>query len=124
DEAAPDPYDAGDLMKLSPSELRARALRIEPWRTAWIGRVDVIPPADDERTALIDRGLVLRGLLTEEELAEIHRVGDLWLAHRDGARLAKAKAQKSADEAIALLRKEEADRKAAKKAEAAKRAAE
>ncbi len=122
--AAPDPYEAGDLMKLSPAELRARALGIEPWRTAWIGRVDVIPPAEDERTALIDRGLVLRGLLTEEELAEIHRVGDLWLAHRDGARLAKAKAQKSADEAIALLRKEEAERKAAKKAEAAKRAAE
>lgn len=122
-ELGPNPYDAGELTRLSPAELRERALGIEPWRTAWIGRVDVIPPAEDERTALIDRGLVLRGLLTEEELAEIHRVGDLWLAHREGARLAKAKAQKSADAAIALLRKEEAERKAQKKAEAKERAA-
>lgn len=121
--SGPSPYDASDLVRLSPAELRARALQIEPWRTAWIGRVDVIPPADDERTALIDRGLVLRGLLTEEELAEIHRIGDLWLAQRDAALLARAKAQKSADAAIARIREEEAARKAKKKAEAAERAA-
>ncbi len=118
-----DPYDAGALMRLSPAELRARALGIEPWRTAWIGRVDVIPPADDERTALIDRGLVLRGFFTEEELEEIHRVGDLWLEQKDGARLAEVRAAKSADDAIARLRQEEARKKARKKAEAKERKA-
>ncbi|HJL17167.1 MAG TPA: reverse transcriptase family protein [Sandaracinaceae bacterium LLY-WYZ-13_1] len=120
-EKRPDPYDAGGLMSLSPAELRARALNIQPWRTAWIGRVDVIPPASDERTALVDRGLVLRGFFTEEEIAEIHRIGDLWLEHRDAARLAKAKAAKDADEAIAQLRRQAAERKAKKRAEAAER---
>ena len=41
----------------------------------WFGRRDLIPPADDERTRLIDRALVTHGLLTPEQLAEIHRVG-------------------------------------------------
>src|SRR5206468_1196409 len=72
------PYDAGGILGLSAEELRQRALRINPFRTAWIGRVDTIPPQSDERTALIDRGLMLRGLLTREQLDEIHRVGDLW----------------------------------------------
>jgi retron-type reverse transcriptase len=35
----------------------------------------VIPPADDPRTKLIDRGLVSEGLLAPEDLAEIHAVG-------------------------------------------------
>src|SRR6185312_2617161 len=34
-----------------------------------------IPPASDPRTALIDKALVAHGLLTPEELAEIHRIG-------------------------------------------------
>ena len=81
-EARPKPPAANlPLLALSPEELRQRALRITPWRTAWIGRVDTIPPQSDERTALIDRGLILRGLLTEAQLTEIHRIGDLWLAH-------------------------------------------
>ncbi len=59
------PYEAADgILGLSAAELRTRALRIDPYRTAWIGRVDTIPPQSDERTALIDRGLILRGLLS------------------------------------------------------------
>lgn len=52
-----DPFAAGDILGLSKEELRKRSLKIDPYRTAWIGRVDTIPPQSDERTALIDRGL-------------------------------------------------------------------
>lgn len=42
----------------------------------WFGRRDLIPPADDPRTKLIDRALVTHGLLSPEQLAEIHQVGE------------------------------------------------
>jgi len=42
----------------------------------WFGRRDVIPPISDPRTALIDRAMVGQGLLTPEQLVEIHGVGD------------------------------------------------
>src|SRR5262245_32785280 len=41
----------------------------------WFGRRDLIPPADDPRTNLIDRAMVTQGLVTPEQLAEIHSVG-------------------------------------------------
>ncbi|MEM9070116.1 MAG: reverse transcriptase family protein [Myxococcota bacterium] len=121
------PFDAGDLLELTPEELRAQAMKITPWRTAWIGRVDVIPPASDKRTALVDRGLELNGYLTREELDEIHEVGDLWLKYGKSVHDAKAKAHMKAlgtvDAAIAKLREEEKARKAQKKKEAAERRA-
>jgi retron-type reverse transcriptase len=117
-----DPY-ASEILGLSADELRKRALKIDPYRTAWIGRVDTIPPQSDERTAIIDRGLILRGLLTEEQIDEIHRVGDLWLKHHEAARLAGTVAKKRADEAIEELRREKAARKAEKKRLAAERKA-
>lgn len=118
-----DRFRADDIMGLSAAALRKRAMRITPWRTAWIGRVDVIPPASDERTALIDRGLVLRGLLTEAELAEIHEIGDLWLEHRNAHLVARLRAVETADAAVEQLRRERAERKATKRKEAAAREA-
>src|SRR5262245_21724809 len=76
-------YQASEILGLSIGEVRKRSLKIDPYRTPWIGRVDTIPPQSDERTALIDRGLMLRGLLTREQLEEIHRVGDVWIRHHD-----------------------------------------
>jgi len=104
-----------EILGLSEADLRKRALRINPLRTAWIGRVDTIPPQSDERTALIDRGLVLRGLLKEEEVAQIHRVGDQWLRHHDALSLARALANETADAAIAAEKAAKAQRKAEKK---------
>jgi RNA-directed DNA polymerase len=118
-----DPLDAGEILGLSAAELRKRALKIQPYRTAWIGRVDTIPPQSDERTAIIDRGLILRGLLTEEQIKEIHRVGDIWLVHHEGAKMAKIAAARSVDQALEALRREREARKAKKKAEAAERKA-
>lgn len=97
DPSLPDPYEAHDILGLSPEETRKRSLKIKPYATAWIGRVDTIPPQSDERTALIDRGLILRGLLTQDQLREIHRVGDAWLQHHEAHKLAKAAASKSVD---------------------------
>lgn len=116
-----DPYDTSGILGLSAEEMRKRALKINPYQTAWIGRVDTIPPQSDERTALIDRGLILRGLLTEQQIEEIHRVGDLWLKHHEAASLATTVARKKADEAIEELRRQKAERKAEKKRLAAER---
>lgn len=120
---AVDPLAAGEILGLSPEELRKRALKINPYQTAWIGRVDTIPPQSDERTALIDRGLMLRGLLTAQQLQQIHRVGDQWLRHREAERLAEISAQKSADAFLQERRAEKAALKAQKKQEAAERRA-
>jgi RNA-directed DNA polymerase len=116
-----DPYDASGILGLSADELRKRALKIDPFRTAWIGRVDTIPPQSDERTAIIDRGLILRGMLSEEQIEEIHRIGDLWLKHHEAASLATSVARKRADDAIKDLRKEKEAKKAEKKRLAAER---
>jgi hypothetical protein len=120
--SAKDPYDIGVFLQLTPEEHRARSLKINPYQTAWIGRTDVIPPESDERTALIDRGLELRGFLSREEIVEIHRIGDLWLKHKHAASLAESIAKKNVEEAIAQRRiakqlaKEEKKRLAAEKA--------
>ncbi|MGH7213256.1 MAG: reverse transcriptase family protein [Tepidisphaeraceae bacterium] len=45
------------------------------WTSPGFGRRDLIPPADDPRTNLIDRAMVNHGLITPEELIEIHEVG-------------------------------------------------
>lgn len=118
----PSPYDAPHILGLSADELRKRALRINPFKTRWIGRTDVIPPQSDERTALIDRGLILRGLLTEEQIKEIHRIGDLWLARKDTSFNLHNRARSSAEDAVFDMRRRRAERKAAKKIVAAERA--
>ena len=117
------PYAAADgILGLSAAELRKRALRINPYRTASIGRVDTIPPQSDERTAIIDRGLILRGLLSEAQIVEIHRVGDLWLRHHEAAKMAAVVATGAADRAVANLARERAAKKAEKKRASAERA--
>ncbi len=122
--AAPaDTYAASEILGLSAAELRRRALRVKPWLTAFIGRTDLIPPQTDERTAIIDRGLMLRGLLTREQLDKIHRIGDLWLKFRHGALLADQMAKRSGEQAVADLERARADKKAEKKRAAAERKA-
>lgn len=118
-----DPLEASEILGLSADEMRKRALEINPYQTAWIGRVDTIPPQSDERTALIDRGLILRGLLSAKQIEEIHRVGDLWLAHHESAKMAKIAAARSVDQALLALKREREERKARKKAAAAEREA-
>ncbi len=67
--------EAADFLPIGRQELRQSAGQVTTWGNPWFGRRDLIPPADDPRTNLIDRALITHGLLTPEQLAEIHNVG-------------------------------------------------
>jgi retron-type reverse transcriptase len=83
----------------------------------WFGRRDQIPPASDPRTILIDRAMVGQGLLTPEDLVEIHKVGDEMSSLRPELTGAAA----IADRAVTEDREERKRIKEQKKAEAAER---
>src|SRR5205809_7527176 len=72
--ASADPYSASDFLPISRAEIVAAGQGGALLRNMWFGRRDLIPPVDDPRTRIIDRALVTHGLLTQEELAAIHRV--------------------------------------------------
>jgi RNA-directed DNA polymerase len=108
-----------DFLPVSRDELKAMGRG--QFANPWFGRRDLIPPAEDEQTGLIDRALLTHGFLTPEALAEIHRVG----AEMDQARPQEATIQLQAElvgeEAVEAQKLERARIKAAKKAEAAER---
>lgn len=115
--------DASQFAPLEIDDARGQAKRLSRsfGRFVWGNRTDRIPPANDARTLLIDRMMVAEGLVTPEELADIHRVGaemdrlrpDYNAAHRAGA--------EAAEQAAASSRQEREQRKAEKKAAAAER---
>jgi len=115
--------DAGNFLPIAREELTAtaRASGSRWFRDVRAGRRDLIPPADDERTRLIDRAMVTRGLLTAEQLAEIHRVGAEMDRARPTAESIGARAGLAGEAAVLADRDERARVKAAKKAEAAGR---
>jgi len=112
-------YDLGPFAPISAEELRQGASQLRnSWNNLWLfGRSNRIPPADDPRTRLIDRAMVSQGLLTPQELAEIHAVGQAYDAVRPDLQVELAKAQV----AITASEQERAERKARKRAEAAER---
>lgn len=112
------PYATNGILGLSQEELRKRALQITPWRTAFIGRTDLIPPQSDDRTAIIDRGLLLRGFLDEAQLAEIHRIGDLWLEHKDKEGHLRSVGAQAGNAAVEAIRRQKAEAKAQKRRDA------
>jgi retron-type reverse transcriptase len=88
---------------------------------AWFGRRDLIPPAEDKRTKLIDRALVTHGLLTPEQLTEIHRVGDEMERVRPSLERLQQRAALSGEAAVEADRAARARLKEQKRAEAAER---
>ena len=134
-----DPYFQGAQSPKSPAPTSPRSLGAEPvgflpvsrdelkatgrglLSNLWFGRRDLIPPVEDERTALIDRAMLTHGFLTPEALDEIHRVG----AEMDRARPSEAtiqfQAKLAGQEAVEAERLERARIKATRKAEAAER---
>lgn len=112
-------YDLGPFTPISADELKSAANRLSSdWNARWLfGRISRIPPADDPRTRLIDRAMVTQGLLTPEQLAEIHAVGQAYDAVRPDLQVELAKARV----AITRIEQERAERKARKQAEAAER---
>jgi RNA-directed DNA polymerase len=87
------------------------------WRSPWFGRRDLIPPVSDERTVLVDRGMVGLGLITPEQLIEIHKVGEEMEKLRPDMLQAAARA----NEAVQLDAEERKQRREQKQAEAAER---
>ncbi len=112
--------DAGAFRPISSGELHEEAKHIR-LGGPWFGRRDLIPPADDPRTKLIDRAMVTGGLLTPEQLVEIHRIG----AEMDRLRPEFVQLQHQAAQAGAAAvqadRAARAKLKERKKAEAAER---
>lgn len=118
-----DPYAATDFLPISRQEIidTARAsgnLMANAWQT---GRTSIIPPADDPRTKLIDRALVTHGLLTPEQLAEIHRVGDEYAKAKPDSDYIGSAAGLAGEAAVKAYREAKARLKERKKAEAAAR---
>jgi RNA-directed DNA polymerase len=112
--------DAGDFLPIGGKELKESAEQVVRGG-AWFGRRDLIPPADDLRTKLIDRAMVANGLLTPEQLVEIHRVGTEMERLKPSLIGPEALAAQAGEAAVRADREQRARLKAQKKAEAAQR---
>lgn len=112
--------DAGDFLPIARSDLKEQAQKVERWGP-WFGRRDLIPPAEDPRTKLIDRGLVSNGLLSPEQLAEIHTVGAEMERLRPSLVRIEDQAARSGADAVQADRERRARLKEQKKAEAERR---
>ncbi len=113
--------DAGDFLPISRQELKKGAERSPGWGNPWFGRRDLIPPADDERTKLIDRGLVTQGFLSPEQLVEIHEVGAEMERVRPSLVRIEVEAAQVGEAAVEADRQRRAAIKEQKKKEAAER---
>ncbi len=113
--------DASGFLPISRDELQRGASRTNLWGNPWFGRRDLIPPVSDDRTQLIDRAMVTQGLITPEELAEIHRVGALMDHFRPSETLARFESQQAGAAAVEQERQRQQTLKAKKKAEAAEK---
>lgn len=113
---------AGDFLPVNRAELLSKGEEVRR-TTGWMmfGRRDIIPPVSDQRTMLIDRGMLTQGFLTAEQLAEIHQTGVLWELHSKQVDQIHIKAGQSADAAVESDRGARAQVKAQKKAAAARR---
>jgi len=114
-------FEHPDLLGPSAEQLARRVGPVDPVRTPIVGSPHEIPSADDPTVAALDRGLVLRGLLTEEQLREIHAVGKWSLRPKSPAYVAALTAAKTAEAAVERLRQERVERKAEKRRLAAER---
>jgi len=111
--------DPGQFAPLTGGQVKARALltRGSLFSNPWFGRRDLIPPVTDSRTVLVDRGMVGVGLLTPEQLVEIHDVG----AQMERLKPDLIQAGSIADAAVQQDAEERKQLKERKKAEAAER---
>ena len=118
---AADPLDAGDYLPITREEIREEAKGKDLFRDFAFGLRSVIPPADDPRTRLIDRAMVTHGLLSPEQLREIHAVGARMDALKPTMAGVEHEAAKAGEAAVAADREARARLKADRKAEAAGR---
>lgn len=112
--------NAADFLPFARDELKEAAKDVR-FGGAWFGRRDLIPPADDLRTQLIDRGMVTQGLLTPEQLVEIHRVGAEMDRVRPDVWQRENQAIMAGEAAVQAERQRRAELKKRKQEEAAQR---
>lgn len=116
-----DPYGT-EFLPVTRAEIVEAAKKGNLLSTAFqFGRQSIIPPVTDQRTRLIDRALVTNGLLSPEELNEIHRVGEEYEKVKPTDANLAAAAGLAGDAAVRAYRAEKERRKAQKKADAAAR---
>jgi retron-type reverse transcriptase len=117
------PFDASAYLPITREEIKKAARGTDLFRNAWFGRRDLIPPADDPRTNLIDRAMVTHGLLAPEELHAIHEVGAVMDRMRDTLAAVDQQGAVAGEAAVQSDREARARLKERKKAEAAERRA-
>jgi RNA-directed DNA polymerase len=111
-------YSGGEFQPLSEKEMRERAAKLTGWSNWDIERQGRIPPVDDPRTNLVDRSMVSLGVITPEELAELHEIG----AQMDLVRPIAETIRAEGERAVRADREARAALKAQKKAESEERA--
>ncbi len=112
--------DAAQFAPLSTGDSKKEIGRMgAQWQRVFWERRDVIPPASDPRTGLIDRGMVGAGLITPDQLVTIHTVGDEMARVKPDLLTAAAEA----NQAVRQSKEERAALKEQKKREAAERSA-
>ena len=110
--------DAGQFSPLSADDAKKQARGIRwNWSSVNFDRRDHIPAPTEPRTLLIDRAMVAQGLLTPEQLVEIHDAG----AKMAELRPDLAGAANVAEHAVAADQEERRRHKAQKIAESAER---
>lgn len=114
---------AADFLPIPRDEMmqEARAQGRALWSNVWFGRRDLIPPADDPRTSLIDRGMAAEGLLSPRELVEIHNTGAEMERHRVTLEHIQHQGAMAGEAAVEADKARRVALKAQKKKEAAER---
>ena len=122
-EAVGDPYSASEFLPISRQEIVDAAQKHgRLLATAFqFGRQSIIPPISDPRTEIIDRALITNGLLSPEELNEIHRVGEEYEKVRPTEQGMAAAAGLAGSAAVKAYREAKERAKARKKTESVER---
>jgi retron-type reverse transcriptase len=122
-EAGGDQYAASEFLPITRQEIVDAAKQHgRLLSTAFqFGRQNQIPPTSDPRTNIIDRALVTNGLLTPEELDEIHRVGAEYEKVKPTETAIAAAAGLAGGAAVKAYREAKEREKARKKLESAAR---
>jgi RNA-directed DNA polymerase len=114
--------DASQFLPISRDELKQQAKGINVWGSPWFGRRDLIPPVTDKRTNLIDRAMVAQGLLSPEQLKDIHEVGAEMDRVRPDLLAVQHQVAQAGEAAVQAARAERAKLRQQKKDESAQRA--
>ena len=113
--------DAAHFLPITRDDLKQQAKGMNLWSSPWFGRRDLIPPLEDQRTKLIDRAMIAQGLLTPEQLIEIHQVGAEMDLVRPDLLAAQLQAHQAGKSAVEADREARAKLKQQKKEAAAER---